>query len=306
MTRRCELALSALLVTGCSATVVPDAGTPVCTSCSAWAAPEAQGTLPLELSEVSGLAASARNPGVLFAHNDSGDTARFFALDGTGALLATFALPDASAVDWEDVARGPCDAGSCLFFGDVGDNDRVRGRYAVYRVPEPLVVSGQPGPHAVSFERFELTYPDGGSFNAEAILVHPASGDLYVLTKDEPGIASEAFKLSNAAWRAPGSAVLERVATVSVPTSTDGRTTGADLDPCGRRLLVRLTNRLVELAIDGGQPFDSIFQAAPRIVPSAAEPQGEAVAYSVDGTAFFTASERLNPTEPLYRSACRP
>jgi Zn-finger nucleic acid-binding protein len=38
------------------------------------------------LKETSGLAASAKNPGELWLHNDSGDTARVFAIDQSGAV----------------------------------------------------------------------------------------------------------------------------------------------------------------------------------------------------------------------------
>ena len=39
---------------------------------------------------------------------------RFFAIDAAGSPLATFTVSGASAVDWEDIARGPCPAGTCV------------------------------------------------------------------------------------------------------------------------------------------------------------------------------------------------
>ena len=65
---------------------------------------------------------SSRGPDrdLLFTHNDSGDTARFFAVDRTcrtdGDLLGCAGV---QARDWEDVSRGP---GGTLWLGDIGDN----------------------------------------------------------------------------------------------------------------------------------------------------------------------------------------
>lgn len=303
--RRCEVLFAVTVSLGSACSMAPsvDAG---CFSCATWDRPVAQGTLPLELSELSGLVASARTPGVLFAHNDSGDTARFFAIDEHGSLLGTFFLPDAGAIDWEDVGRGPCDAGSCLFFGDIGDNDHLRGRYAILRVPEPAIPASAGPAEAVPFTRLDFTYPDGGAPNAEALFVHPLSGDLYVLSKEASGVPSEVYVLRHAGTRGAGSTEAEWVAQLPFPTASDDPITGADVNACGTRVLVRLYDGLVELSVAGGQPFESIFQSALRRVTVAAEPQGEAIAYARDGAAFFTGSERLNPTEPLYRSGCRP
>src|SRR5206468_183531 len=125
--------------------------------CEAYAAPTRTGTVTAPaLTELSGIAASRANPGVLYVHNDSGDTARFFAIDQAGALLAEFDLPGVTAVDWEDIAVGPCGAGggSCVYLGDIGDNNLTRSDYAVYRVREPSVSAGQPlaAPVDVAFE----------------------------------------------------------------------------------------------------------------------------------------------------------
>jgi len=59
------------------------------------------------LVEVSGIAASTRYPSTLWAHNDSGDTARLFAITDAGADRVTFTLSGATANDWEDIALGP-------------------------------------------------------------------------------------------------------------------------------------------------------------------------------------------------------
>src|SRR5215218_3190707 len=85
-----------------------------------------------EATEISGLVASPAQPGVLWAHNDSGDRARIFALRSDGSLIASLDVPGAEATDWEDIAVGP---GGDLLLGDIGDNQSVRKDIDIYRVP---------------------------------------------------------------------------------------------------------------------------------------------------------------------------
>ena len=57
--------------------------------------------------EESGLCASRRHTDILYTHNDSGDSARFFAIDAnTGRLNATLTVTGATSHDWEDIACG--------------------------------------------------------------------------------------------------------------------------------------------------------------------------------------------------------
>ena len=46
-----------------------------------------------DLAESSGLAISRRNPGVLWSHNDSGNAAVLFALDGSGTVRGRVRVP---------------------------------------------------------------------------------------------------------------------------------------------------------------------------------------------------------------------
>src|SRR5687768_14079224 len=63
------------------------------------------------LREASGAAVSRRYPGVLWTHNDSGDKPLIYAVSMSGELLATYRVPGAKAVDWEDVALARCPDG---------------------------------------------------------------------------------------------------------------------------------------------------------------------------------------------------
>ncbi len=311
-----SLVLAPLLLLACTPkppeTVVPDmdasvdAGTevidagPTC-GCELWGNPRNDGLIGDPLNELSGLVASRSQPGIFYAHNDSGDSARFFALAQSGALLQTFKVTGATNVDWEDIGLGPCPAGTCVYLGDTGDNAHVRTDYAIYRVTEPAVTSGTLD---VSAERFRYEYPGGAKHNSEAFFVHPTSGRVYVITKEDTGF-SEVYRFPTP-LDATRTATLELVTTLMIPAQTDRPLTAADVNPCGTAVLMRMYNRLVEFRLPAGETdFEAIFFQAPVTVPFANEAQGEAVAYGADGRSYFTSSEKLVDTPPLYEFRCR-
>ena len=290
--------------------VAPDAGPldagPGCIACTRFGQPVNAGAISEgEIDELSGLAASKLHPGIIYAHNDSGDSSRLFAMTETGVARGQFKLMgNPAAHDWEDIAVGPCPAGSCVFVGDIGDNNQVRDNLAVFRISEPEVTAAADvGTVQVAYDRFAFQYPGGAKHNAETLLVHPMTGVVYVLTKPPSG-ASEVYRFPMP-LDASSTATLVKVADLSVPAAGDSLLTGGDIDPCGQALLLRLYNRLVVLKLPDGQPFEAIFTAAPQGVPvSAAEVQGEAVCWSLDGKSLFTASEGTSQT--LHRSDCHP
>lgn len=297
-------ALSWLAVVACgqhSSVERVDSGV-VCSVCVRFTAAKTVGFVPSPLLELSGLAASRVSADVLYAHNDSGDSARFFAISSIDAhLLATFTLDGGTNVDWEDVAVGPCPSGSCVYLGDIGDNDRSRDGYAVYRVAEPAQISTSA---ALPFERFAFKYPGGAKHNAESLAVHPVTGRVYVITKESLGVVSQVFRFPQP-MNAGAIATLVKVSDLSVPVGLDSQVTAADIDPCGKALLVRLYNRLVELRLpDGESDFETIFTQPPVQVPFADEALGEAVAFAPDGRSYFLAGERLQAEAPLYRVVC--
>ena len=273
-----------------------------CTLCPQWGGVVDAGALgDPELIELSGLVASRTQPGVFFANNDSGDSARLFAMSANGAALGRYTLMGASAVDWEDLSVGPCPQGSCLYIADIGDNTRERTSYTVYRLLEPTVPS-QPGfMQTVTAEALPFVYPDE-AHNAEALVVHPVTGTIYVITKLALGIPSRVYRFPTPL--SPGvQATLEYVATLPVPTSGDIQLTGAAFHPCGGSLLLRMYNRVVELRIAPGDKWEKIFTQPAIAVPSITEPQGEAVTYSSDGASFYTAMEHAG--QNLTRTLCK-
>lgn len=126
--------------------------------------------------ESSGLTLSSRHQQVLLTHNDSGDSARVFAVGRRGGTLAVWTLPDAVARDWEDIAVG---RRHTVWVADIGDNSRSRDTIQLYRFREPRRLSSR----RVRSTTFRLDYRDG-RHDAETLLVHPRTGRVLVVTKE--------------------------------------------------------------------------------------------------------------------------
>jgi hypothetical protein len=292
-----------------SPVMIDQASSPMCQPCAKYGAPQNRGMLPAMLTETSGLAASRAHPGVLYAHNDSGGGAVFYAVAETGALIATIRLPGVTLEDTEDIDVGPCPAGACIYLGDIGDNGQSRILKKVVRVAEPdLSPGGMPRTlDATQIEELPFSYPAGTRHNAETLLVHPQTGDIYVATKEDAGERSALFKFPQPLQ--PGkNAVLVRVAQLPIPKSTDQDLSGGDIHPCGIGVLLRTGNRLYLLPVQNGMPFESLFSPPssdpPYVldVPAATEANAESVAWNAAGTGYFTVSEGLNQT--LHGVSC--
>ena len=284
-----------------------DVSPPLCGVCAAadWGTPSPVGTIPAsQLPELSGLASSYVHPHTLYAHNDSGDYARFFAIDESARLLGQIDLPGATSIDWEDIAVGRCPSGWCVFVADIGDNDLNRTECAIYRVPEPEALPTNGSTITASFERLPFVYPPADvPHNAETLLVDPQSQRIFIVTKETTG-PSRVYELPTPVT--PNvKATLVFIGTLSVPV-TAGPITGGAFNTCGDHILIRSKTAMFELARSPSDDVVSIFSATPVAVPLAVEPQGEAVTYAPDGRRYFTASEQ-GETTPVALNAvdCR-
>jgi hypothetical protein len=253
------------------------------------------------INESSGLVASRRSPGLFWTHNDSGDGPFVYAFDRMGRSRGTFRVEGAQAVDWEDIAAspGPAQGQSYLYAADIGDNDREREFVVVYRFPEPDLNAEQPAGKEAQrtqpAEAIRLKYPDG-AHNAEALAVHPTTGDIYVITKAsaEAGV----YKLT-APFDPKALNTLTKVATLRGPDFFGTLVTGADISSDGRRVALCDYAQGYELTLpEGAKGFDEIWKQTPAAVSLGPRLQGESVAYRLDGAALLATSERT-PT-PLF------
>jgi hypothetical protein len=222
------------------------------------------------LSEASGLAVSRTTPGRLWSHNDSGKPL-IVALDAKGTVAGQVAVTGAHVEDWEAMASAPCGGGSCLYLGDIGDNDAKRAEITIYRVPEPSNATGSVQVNAV----IRASYPDR-AHDAETLLAAP-DGSLYVVTKGETGHIG--------VYRVPVNATggVARMEPIGAPLSkgaqsASDRITDGAISSDGQSVVLRTRDSLTFYR--AADFLKGNFRATRRVdLRSLGEPQGEAVAF---------------------------
>ena len=255
------------------------------------------------ITESSGLAASRRLPGVLWTHNDSGDGAFLYATDRAGRALATVAVAGAANVDWEDLALGPGpDGDDALYVADSGDNARTRDDLDLYRVPEPSVPSEGTttgaGPVIVAAaERHPFSYPDG-RHDAETLLVHPATGETLIVTK-EPSDPARVYRFPMPLQpEEPTTLVPIAAITLPGPLPPARVATGGTVSADGTKVMIRTPLGAVEWTVGPEESLAKALAREPRRVALPLTPRGEAIAYRADGAALVLTSE--GAPCPLY------
>ncbi|MEE1736064.1 WD40 repeat domain-containing protein [Streptomyces sp. BE147] len=222
------------------------------------------------ITESSGLAASPTHPGVYWTHNDSDDGPYIYAVDSrTGKTVATITMRGVGEPrDVEAISIGP---DGNVYVGDIGDN--LNGTWDhvwIYRFPEPKELRDA----TVTATQFDVTYADGAR-NAEAMMVHPKTGRVYIASKNEDGggLYEGPAKLSTG-----GTNVFRRVG--EVPWVTDGA-----FSPDGTELVLRSYFSARAYAFEGGRLGDD------RAVSAPFQGQAESVTYTADGSALMFGSE---------------
>jgi hypothetical protein len=277
-----------------------------CTGCTNFSNGTSLGAVKINaLTEASGIAASQRNPGVLWTHND-GSQAKVYALSTNATLFATFNLTK-SVGDVEDIAVGPGPSigVSYLYVGDIGGqggSDDVRSTVKILRIPEPRVDRPSGNPPSFDFgtvESFTLAYPDG-SYDAETLLVDPVTSDLFVLTK-ESNVArmyrANLNGLSNSA-----KVTMSFVRTVSFDNAS-----GGDISADGTQIVLRQENFARLWLRCDSEPISNAFNRPPKVIPVIGEPDepnGEGIALLRDGTGYVTISEGEDPEIYYFPSTC--
>jgi hypothetical protein len=247
--------------------------------------------------ESSGLAASRSTPGVYWTHNDSGDGPFVYAFDSTGQSRGVFRVTGATNRDWEDMAvgPGPQTGQSYLYIGDIGDNNESRSEVVVYRVVEPKLTAADKTSIKIrprtteTAEAIRLRYPDG-QHDAEALLVHPSSGNLYIVTKRL--LANPTVYEATAPLTAGRVITLRSLGEMKVPSLLGGVITGGSISPDGRRVALCDYFQGYELVLPSSNAsFNDIWKQKMSGFDLGQRKQGEGIAYRSDGRALMATSE---------------
>lgn len=235
--------------------------------------PKATPLSPLIL-ESSGLAASRKNPGILWVQEDSGQPAALIALGTDGVTRKQIPLKGAENRDWEDMAF----AAGELYIGDIGDNSLAHNTYFIYHFPEPSLSTDT----ITQWSKITFMYPDG-SHDAEALLVDPASRAIYIITKrDQP---ARIYKIGYP--YGSGTVTAEWVGNLGY-----SGVVSAALSPDGKEILVKTYFSIQRYGRKGNEELSVALSRAPQSIPYKVEPQGEAIGFAADQSGFYTVSEK--------------
>ncbi|CAN5211635.1 WD40 repeat domain-containing protein [soil metagenome] len=166
------------------------------------------------ITESSGLVDGGE---VVYTVNDSGSSAVLYAVEaGSGETTGTTTYARDEVTDVEALAPAP---DGDVWVADIGDNLRQRDDIEVFRV----------APRGSGSTRFELRYPDGPR-DAETLLAHPRTGQLFVVSKTVFG---------GTVYAAPRRLVPDRTNRLRRVAEVPGFLTDGSFLPDGRHLLLR-------------------------------------------------------------------
>jgi len=256
--------------------------------------------IPAEVSETSGLFVSKDN--LLFVHNDSGDTSRFFAIDAKGNLLSTLyfkgdpSTKHSGVTDCEDMAGGPGPVKdkSYVYLGDIGDNGANRPYVTVYRFLAPDKFSTR---MQIKSEAVHLKYPNGAQ-DAETLMIDPISKELIIITKrqDTVGIYSAALLFKNG-----DTVTMKKQGGLFLPGKGLFKyVVSGDISRDGRQVIVKTYTSVYYWLRKGKEPIAQTLKRTPTKLPYTMEPQGEAVGFTPDGKAYYCISEGKNAVIYCY------
>lgn len=235
--------------------------------------------LPSDLSETSGVAVSIRTPGLVWTHNDGGHGPFLYAIDGDGKLRIQLELNQSNR-DWEDIARGRCSLGACLYVADTGDNDERRDVISFYRLAEPETE----GFMSVVAERFRMVLPDGPR-DIESMYVLPTEQIFFVTKGRNHGVTIYRYPSPLRSDEVVTLVEVQRLTTS--PASLQSRVTGASATLDGSTVAIRTYESLSFFDVtEGGRLLE---RDEGRVnLRSLREGQGEGVGFGVEGAVVLT------------------
>lgn len=255
-----------------------------------------------QLNEISGIAASAVNPGIFYVHNDSGDTSRFFAVDEAGDLKQTYYFKGETinrfgVNDCEDIAVGPGPAigKSYVYLGDIGDNGGTRPYITVYRFAEPKTNSSAPVTN-IAGSCVHLRYPDGAR-DAETLMIDPIEQLIYIVSKREKSVNIYTAPLM---FKNDDTVTLSKRGSITFNEFPPFRwITSGDISADGSQILLKSYAKVFYWKRQPGEPVWQAMQNKPRELEYEQEKQGEAIGFERDGKSYLTTSEGV--FAPVYR-----
>lgn len=251
--------------------------------------------------ELSGLAVSRADPGVLWTHNDSLNPPELFALDASAHLRRRIYLQGLQNLDWEDIAAFDHAGKPALLLADIGDNFDWRTHLTLYALSDPGAGVGETPVQRLWTLDFQ--YPDGPR-DAEALAVDEGRGEILIISKRDwpPHLYRLPLPRAGAPRGVQTAQALGVITTLPPPRRGDppevarrGRfrsmVTALSFSADRSQAAVLTATRVYLYAHRAGESWDKTFARKPRRVEVPYLPQQEAVSFAADGRSLFVGSE---------------
>ncbi len=210
------------------------------------------------IDEMSGIVKSRGHDNVYWVHNDSGDSARIFAITAEGkSVLPTyskftrfgdepedgkeqwegFEVMYATNVDWEDIAIDD----NYLYLADTGNNVNDRRDLAIYAISE---IDPTASTRSAVVQKLPVIYPEQqefppGNWHYDSESLFTSDGKLYLITKHRQAGGRFSFEPGANLYRLDTRYTNKDNALAFVDNSPLVTTaTGADVSPDGNTLAV--------------------------------------------------------------------
>lgn len=234
------------------------------------------------LKELSGLAVSRRNQGLVWVARRGGDRPLLEGVSLEGVTITRLEVVGAERVEWVDLATGPgVDGRSAIFIADRTGT--------VYRVVEPRAPTGEDVEAASEVLEFRLS---GGAPDCGAVLRDPLSDKLVLVARAAEGTSP--VYVGDALAASGTVAELEPVAHVAY-----GGVVAGDVSADGMRIALRTATSVVEWRRDRGERVDKALERAPARVVTLRDPEAGTAAYGRDASLWIAVGAQVVRLEAL-------
>ncbi|PJK13656.1 hypothetical protein CO613_09425 [Lysobacteraceae bacterium NML07-0707] len=265
------------------------------------------------LAEISGMAASGRDPDLLWVINDGGTPAQLHAISRRGRYLGNFNIAGVEKVDWEDLASFKLDGKPYLVIADTGDNGGIRKTLQLHVFAEPDSETLAQGGTLKPAWSIHFRWPDGAR-DTEALAVDAVGEQIILISKKRQ--PPQLFTLplrpasNNGRKKVETAALAGTLAGVPQASANERRdnpalarlrsqVTAADIAPQRNAIAVLTYDNLLVYRRHRQQSWAQALASAPDIISLRFLPQAEALAWSPSGSGILVTSE-LSPAPLMY------
>ncbi|HWS33303.1 MAG TPA: hypothetical protein VN408_11230 [Actinoplanes sp.] len=253
-----------------------------------------------EMNELSGLAALKNGFAAVNDGKEDNRNAKIYFLDRECKKVDQKSFSGEGPRDPEDIVLSP--DGKTLWIADIGDN-KVRTDPQDTRPTIALWSMPADGSEKAVIHR--LTYPEGDKHDAEALIFN-GDGTPLIVTKEigadtsvyQPTTALKANTKAGVPMKKVATLQLSATETAGNPVARIGNrtVTGGAVTRGATKVVLRTYTDALEWDVTNGDVVGAL-KNTPRTTGLPNEPLGESIAYSTDGTLFYTVSDMSGETD---------